>query len=255
MPKIKVKPSAIQARILRILAEPGVTMSVLFGRVWINNNRAYKKENCIPSTAKKLIRENWITPVEPGKSLHAITAAGMDAIAFLAPDDFVTVSLNLMKSTDVLRCLRKHVFPSPYWMLVDELWISTDELTHNRRIDAFAMKMSTPSDPKIVTSDVRGIAGRRYLETWALEIKVSREDFLAELAEPSKRDPAIAISNRFAFVAPVGLIKPEELPEGAGLIEIISSSEAQLTVRSDHNRPDEPTWKLVAAIGRRMAGD
>lgn len=52
------------------------------------------------------------------------------------------------------------------------------------------------------------------------EVKVSRSDFLRELKHPGKRQWALKLSNEFYFAAPKGMIKPEELPEEAGLIEI-----------------------------------
>src|SRR5687767_6560569 len=52
------------------------------------------------------------------------------------------------------------------------------------------------------------------------EIKCSRSDFLAELRQPRKRRHALRLSNQFYFAAPRGLIKAEELPPEAGLIEV-----------------------------------
>jgi hypothetical protein len=54
---------------------------------------------------------------------------------------------------------------------------------------------------------------------WAYEIKVSRSDFLRDMKQADKQDPARDISNEFWFVAPPGLIRPDELPSYAGLLE------------------------------------
>lgn len=54
-------------------------------------------------------------------------------------------------------------------------------------------------------------------ERIALEIKVSRSDFLSETDE--KRGPWRRFADKFAYVAPTGMIKPEELPPGCGLME------------------------------------
>lgn len=54
-------------------------------------------------------------------------------------------------------------------------------------------------------------------ERIALEIKVSRSDFLSETDE--KRAPWRRFADKFAYVAPEGMIKPSELPEGCGLLE------------------------------------
>lgn len=52
----------------------------------------------------------------------------------------------------------------------------------------------------------------------AIEIKVSRQDFLRETDE--KRAPWRALTHRFLYVAPAGIIKPEEVPKGCGLLEV-----------------------------------
>lgn len=54
-------------------------------------------------------------------------------------------------------------------------------------------------------------------ERIALEIKVTRADFKRDTEE--KRAAWRAVTDKFAYVAPAGMIKVEELPEGCGLIE------------------------------------
>lgn len=56
-------------------------------------------------------------------------------------------------------------------------------------------------------------------ERIAVEVKVSKADFRQELANPSKRARFEAVTHRFYFAAPVGLITPDELPAGCGLLE------------------------------------
>lgn len=75
-----------------------------------------------------------------------------------------------------------------------------------RRVDAWAIKKQFPS-----------------FERRAYEVKVSRSDFFSEVHNPEKRQPALEISNRFYFVAPCGLILPNELPSDCGLIEVVIS--------------------------------
>jgi hypothetical protein len=72
-----------------------------------------------------------------------------------------------------------------------------------RRIDFLLMRISRRSKPRH--------------ERIALEVKVTRADFKRDTAE--KRAAWFAVSDRFAYVAPVGMIQPEEVPEGCGLIE------------------------------------
>src|SRR5690606_5615505 len=64
----------------------------------------------------------------------------------------------------------------------------------------------------------------------AVEIKVSRADFRRETEE--KRRAWRAITNRFVYAAPVGLISRDELPAGCGLWEF--DPEAVGRYRSQH---------------------
>lgn len=50
------------------------------------------------------------------------------------------------------------------------------------------------------------------------ELKVSRSDWLRELADPGKADSWWPYSSRFWVVAPAGVVQPEELPPGWGLL-------------------------------------
>ena len=72
-----------------------------------------------------------------------------------------------------------------------------------RRIDFLLMRISRSSKPRH--------------ERIALEVKVSRADFKRDTDE--KRAAWFAVADRFAYVAPKNLIKPEELSEGCGLLE------------------------------------
>lgn len=60
--------------------------------------------------------------------------------------------------------------------------------------------------------DVRAIAPMVH------ECKVSRADFLADLARPEKRAAYAQIAGTVVYVAPEGLIQPDELPTGCGLL-------------------------------------
>lgn len=63
--------------------------------------------------------------------------------------------------------------------------------------------------------DVIGWVGRGV--SWVIEVKVSRSDFLRDSKKPH-RDGAGMGDNRY-YLAPVGVINPEELKNGWGLLE------------------------------------
>lgn len=81
----------------------------------------------------------------------------------------------------------------------------------------------------------------------AYEIKVSRADFKRDTH--MKQRQARLFSDRFYYVAPKGLIRPDELPDWAGLVEF---EDGKLTRRVDapHRDKDAPTWQLVVSLIR-----
>lgn len=90
-----------------------------------------------------------------------------------------------------------------------------------RRIDFLLMRISRGSRPRH--------------ERMALEVKVSKADFKRDTDE--KRRAWFSVADRFAYVAPAGLISVDELPPGCGLLEY----------HADALFPsDELKWKKVA---------
>lgn len=55
-----------------------------------------------------------------------------------------------------------------------------------------------------------------------IECKVSRADFLADRQKPFRARPEDGLGCERFYLAPVGTIKPEELPSGWGLLEYAS---------------------------------
>jgi hypothetical protein len=93
----------------------------------------------------------------------------------------------------------------------------------------------------------------------ACEIKISRSDFLAELRRPEKRRRALLLSNEFYFVAPHGLIRVEELPPEAGLMETHLPGEGPTSIHVRVAAPwrdtPGPTWQFLASVVRRARTD
>ncbi|MBF4281049.1 adenylosuccinate synthase, partial [Vibrio anguillarum] len=52
------------------------------------------------------------------------------------------------------------------------------------------------------------------------EVKVSRGDFLADAKKPHRNGEVLGVGQHRFYFAPQGLIKPDELPEGWGLVEV-----------------------------------
>lgn len=81
----------------------------------------------------------------------------------------------------------------------------------------------------------------------AYEIKISRADFKRDTH--TKQRQARLFSDRFYYVAPKGLIRTDELPDWAGLMEF---EDGKLTTRvpAPHRDKDAPTWQLVVSLIR-----
>lgn len=84
----------------------------------------------------------------------------------------------------------------------------------------------------------------------AYEIKISRSDFLHELKNPHKRQWAFDISNEFWFACAPGVAKPEELPEGCGLL-VVSGTKLKRVVAAKQRTARALGMSEVAAIARK----
>jgi hypothetical protein len=100
-----------------------------------------------------------------------------------------------------LRQLLAGRYSSPEWFLTFEVPIREGD--GGRRIDVLA---------------VSRIASRGH-EVHAIEIKVNRSDWAAELKNPAKAEGWGSAADRFYVATPKGLVAPIELPAGWGLYE------------------------------------
>lgn len=89
------------------------------------------------------------------------------------------------------------------------------------------------------------------LQSISYEVKVSRSDFLHELAQPEKRRAAMEMSNLFYFVAPVDIIKLDELPSDCGLIEY-EDGKLHTKCRASFRDREALPWRFLASVGRRI---
>jgi hypothetical protein len=86
----------------------------------------------------------------------------------------------------------------------------------------------------------------------AYEIKVSRGDFTRELLNPKKRERAEMMANECFFATPVGLVKPDEIPERWGLVEATKGGMRRKKHAMQREIAD-PSILFVAALARRLS--
>ena len=99
-------------------------------------------------------------------------------------------------------------------------------------------------------------------ETTAFEIKVSKQDFKKDIDNDLKQRGARLYSNYFYYVAPKGLIKPEEVPLWAGLLELDLLDEERVkngwfveTVPAPLHSKAMPSWGLICSMIRHINKD
>lgn len=81
----------------------------------------------------------------------------------------------------------------------------------------------------------------------AYEIKISRADFRRDSVV--KQREARLFSDQFFYVTPAGLIRPDEVPDWAGLIEY-EDGRFKTVVQAPYRDKDAPTWELVVSLIR-----
>src|ERR1035437_85951 len=163
-------------------------------------------------------------------------------------------AVGALTSKDIIEAIRlRYAHP---WILIPELRCGSGfGKRSEQRMDAWVMH-AYPSESNLRIG---------------FEIKVSRQDFLNELKQPLKRRGALLLSNQFFFIAPVGIVKPEEVPIECGLIEVaktdkkpgagwkcVSSNTSDTAYWIDEivdasvRETILPTWRFVASLIRRV---
>lgn len=85
------------------------------------------------------------------------------------------------------------------------------------------------------------------------EVKVSRSDWLRELAKTGKADTWADACHVWYIVAPPGVVKVDELPDGWGLLEPSAKLRTKLktVVKARIRRDHTPPWDAVRSIMAR----
>lgn len=72
----------------------------------------------------------------------------------------------------------------------------------------------------IATSEIPDAIGFRGDGSILVECKVSRADFLSDKKKYFRQRPEMGVGTYRFFMAPEGIIKPDEIPEGWGLVTV-----------------------------------
>lgn len=107
---------------------------------------------------------------------------------------------------DMLAALYRHF--DGRWVMLTEVTARTvvnGRRQRDRRIDALLL---------------RGANVDGGIERLAVEIKVTRADFFADIRNPDKQAPWRALAHRHAYAVPTGLVRAEEVPLDSGLLTV-----------------------------------
>ncbi len=81
--------------------------------------------------------------------------------------------------------------------------------------------------------------GWRSGQTMLVECKASRSDFLADRKKPFRADPSRGLGMYRYFLAPKGLLRPEEMPDRWGLLEV----SGRRVFRTKGHEPGQGYWR------------
>jgi hypothetical protein len=124
-------------------------------------------------------------------------------------------------------------------------WLDTTERSHVILAEVGAGRANEIPD---------AIGWRAPHRTTLVEVKVSRSDFLADRKKLARRLPGAAVGLFRYYMAPPGLIKPTELKNGWGLLEVHPSMVRRVRPAGRQTRVDREgeTALLMSALKRMV---
>jgi hypothetical protein len=104
----------------------------------------------------------------------------------------------------------------------------------------------TAIDLATVAGEQPDAIGWRYGLTALCEVKVSRGDFLADRKKPWRARPELGMGDWRFYVAPSGILRAEDMPEGWGLLEFDGKR-----LQRSHNVPHGNMWGAPPFAGHK----
>ncbi len=99
-----------------------------------------------------------------------------------------------------------------------------------------------------MTSEIPDAIGFQSYESWLVECKASRADFLSDKKKPHRIYPEKGMGRFRYYMCPTDLISVEELPKGWGLIYVNDKGKYRCVV--DSGRPKRKTGRQVERNGK-----
>ena len=252
-----MKLSPYQARILRLMEEQDLVIThwrrfpgelrakgkvdyETRCRIDRSIRESLKRNKVLRTTIEILLKAGFITGwLDDWRSSYRLTDRGREAILHLSPEDFISPASKNTNLSDVISV----AFIEDALQVrhpADKGWLMFTEISFwgGRRIDALFFNRWWSQGHKLI----------------AYEIKRGLGDFLNEIKHPEKRKPIMKQVDQFFFAAPKGLIKPTEIPEGTGLVEVSSEGLVRMKKRAPQLERPAPTWYLIGTLLNNLIG-
>lgn len=241
------KPTPAQAKLLKAVSQNGWYIDASIDRngrcyrATLRDNGDWKLNKAVrPATFRACLRHGWVEEgtKDSWRNAFQLSTLGELILMELTEDDFIP-DRPYVTTKDIIAVLRDKYRP-PEWVFFDELRFGTGyQGMAMSRLDGWAI------------SCWRSKHSVNYLKI-AFEVKVYRSDFLKELKDPHKREPAFVVSNQYYFVTPKGMLMLSELPEDCGLMEVDEDGKIKTAKKAPTRKVDKPPWTFVASLGRRV---
>jgi len=252
-----MKPSPYQARILRLMRDYALEIQKSefkrFPGMLVPSEKIewpvrreidkvirdeLKRNKILTTTVNALEKKGWIIlhkKTEWGLRVYYLTSEGAESIKNLSVQEFISKSgiNSAISAKFMVEALRVRHPRDRGWLGFEELVFTKG--WNARRIDLFFFNFFRSKN----------------FQRIAYEIKRSRGNLLSELKTPEKHEPVMVYANYFFFATPKGIVKPSELPEKIGLVEIDENGVCRMKKKALHLGDIQPSWYLVGNILRR----
>lgn len=159
---------------------------------------------------------------------------------------------------EVLRVLWRH-FGAQSWAPIPQVTVAArDSDPHSAdvtSVEAFLASVDRRIDMLMIRPAKR--QGIGPLETLAIEVKVTRADFLNDVRNPEKQAPWRKAATRHAYAVPAGLVHRDEIPEGSGLIAVKRgwSDAVEWVIRAPYPKEHAPELprRVLVALAHRLS--
>lgn len=113
---------------------------------------------------------------------------------------------------------------------------------------SFAVSETAPMGADEIPDAIGWREGKSVL----VEVKVSRSDFLADRQKPHRLNPSSGMGVYRYFMAPVGMIRVDELPPKWGLVEVSKTGTPKAVAGHvmDRHLKDKERWTFSPALDR-----